>query len=180
MKKRFFLLSLLATVYCLPVSAQVTGPGTITPVYDGDDGILANIFRQKCLGCHSASLPAGQRDGAPEGVNFDTFEGAKNEGDEIIERAVTLSNMPPSGSLSDAEKQALSNWQTLGFPETTMPPVYFSATQALELSEVFIIGEDGTITSKVKTGMQLVPPFVAPFQFEVQQLEVIDIGGEGS
>jgi hypothetical protein len=179
MKKRFFLLSLLATVYCLPVGAQVTGPGTITPVYDGDDGILANILRQKCLGCHSASLPAGQRVGAPVGVDFDTFAGAKQSGDEIIERAVELMSMPPSGPLSDAEKQALSNWKTLGFPEITMPPVYFSATQALELPEVFIIDADGTISTKVKTGMQLVPPFVAPFRFEIQQLEVIDIGGEG-
>lgn len=179
MKKRLSLLFILASVYCLPVSAQ-TVPAAITPVYGGDDGILANIIRQKCLGCHLSTLLEGQRNGAPVGVDFDTFEGAKKEGDEIIERAVTLSNMPPSGSLSDAEKQALSNWKALGFPEITMPAMYFSATQALELPEVFVVGEDGTITSKIKTGMKLIPPFVDPFRFEIQQLEVLDTEGEGS
>jgi len=181
MKKQLSLLFLLASVYCLPVSAQVTGPeATITPVYDGDDGILANIIRQKCLGCHLSTLPDDQRDGAPVGVDFDTFAGAKQSGDEIVEHAVVVMNMPPSGPLSDAEKQALSNWKALGFPEITMPAMYFSATQALELPEVFVVGEDGTITSKVKTGMKLIPPFVDPFRFEIQQLEVLDIGGEGS
>ena len=181
MKKRLSLLFLLASVYCLPVSAQVTGPGAaITPVYEGDDGILANIIRQKCLSCHLSTLPAGQRESAPVGVDFDTFATAKQFGDEIVERAVELMNMPPSGPLSDAEKQALSNWKALGFPEITMPAVYFAATQSLELPEVFIVGEDGTITTKVKTDMKLIPPFVDPFRFEIQQLEVLDIGGEGS
>lgn len=180
MKKRVSLLAFLASVYCFPVSAQVAAPAEITPVYDGDGGILANIFRQKCLGCHLSTLPAGQRDSAPVGVDFDTFATAKQFGNEIVARAVELMNMPPSGPLSDEEKQALQNWKALGFPESTLPALYFSATQALELPEVFIIDENGNISSKVKTGMKLVPPFVAPFRFEIQQLEVVDLEGGGS
>ena len=177
MKLRFSLVILLVTVYCLPTSAQVKAPAQISPVFEGDSGILANIFRQKCLGCHLSTLPAGQRGGAPVGVDFDTFATARQFGDEIVARTVELMNMPPSGPLSDEEKQALLNWKALGFPESTLPALYFSATQALELPEVFIVDENGNISSKVKTGMQLVPPFVAPFRFEIQQLEVIDIDG---
>ena len=178
MKMRFSLVLFLASVYCLPVSAQVTTPAEIAPVYEGDNGILANIFRQKCLSCHLSTLPAGQRDSAPVGVDFDTFATAKQFGDEIVEHAVELMDMPPSGPLSDEEKQALLNWKALGFPESTLPALYFSATQALELPEVFIIDENGNISSKVTTGMKLVPPFVAPFRFEIQQLEVVDLEGE--
>ncbi|GJL73124.1 MAG: hypothetical protein NMNS01_23230 [Nitrosomonas sp.] len=180
MKMRFSLVLFLVTVYCLPAGAQVTAPAEINPVFEGDGGILANIFRQKCLGCHLSTLPAGQRGGAPVGVNFDTFATARQFGDEIVARAVELMNMPPSGPLSDEEKQALLNWKTLGFPESTLPAFYFSATQALELPEVFIIDENGNISSKVKTGMQLVPPYAAPFRFEIQQLEVIDLEEEMS
>ena len=45
MKMRFSLVLFLASVYCLPVNAQVTTPAEIAPVYEGDNGILANIFR---------------------------------------------------------------------------------------------------------------------------------------
>ena len=180
MRKQFSLLLFLALIYSFPVSAQVTAPAEIAPVYEGDNGILANIFRQKCLSCHLSTLPAGQRDSAPVGVDFDTFATAKQFGDEIVERAVELMDMPPSGSLSDEEKQALLNWKTLGFPESTLPALYFSATQSLELPEVFIIDENGNISSKVRTGMKLVPPFVAPFRFEIQQLEVVDLEDGGS
>lgn len=178
MKVRFSVVFFLATVYCLPAGAQVTVPAEITPVYEGDGGILANIFRQKCLGCHLSTLPAGQRGRAPVGVDFDTFATAEQFGDEIVERAVELMNMPPSGPLSEEEKQALLNWKALGYPESTLPALYYSATQALELPEVFIIDVNGNISSKVKAGMKLVPPFVAPFRFEIQQLEVVDFEGE--
>ena len=180
MKNRLYLL-LLFLLFSMPINAQVNGADAgITPIYDGDTGIRAKIIQSKCLGCHLSTLQEGQRNGAPIDANFDTFEGAKIKGDEIIERAVTLSNMPPSGSLSDEEKQALSNWQALGFPESTMPAHYFPATQMLEIPEVFIINEDGGITTKVKTGLLLVPPFAEPFRFEIQQLEVLNVEGEGS
>ena len=178
MKMRFSLVLFLASVYYLPVSAQVTLPAEIAPVYEGDDGILANIFRQKCLGCHLSTLPAVQRNGAPVGVDFDTFATARQFGNEIVERTVEQMNMPPNGSLSAEEKQAIMNWKTLVFPESTLPALYFSATQALELPEVFIVDENGNIASKVKTGMKLLPPFVEPFRFEIQQLEVLDLETE--
>lgn len=181
MKKCLALSLFLISVYCLPLSAQINGSEeAITPVYEGETGILEKVIRPNCLGCHSSTLQGGQRNGAPEGVNYDTFAGAKQFGDRIVQRAVKLMTMPPRGPIGDKEKQALKNWMMLGFPENTMPPHYITETVVLELPEIFIIDTDGNISTKATTEMKLIAPFVAPFRFEIQQIEVVNLEEEGN
>ena len=141
------LLSLFICTFSISTAAQVTGQeDTIIPTYNGDNGILEKIIGPKCLGCHSSQLSGeSERSFAPEGVNFDTFEGAKEQGDKIVTQAVELMRMPPNSApkLNDNEKQALKNWMVLGFPEETLPTHYIVADQTLILPEVFIIDADG-------------------------------------
>lgn len=163
----------LFLLFSLPTHAQVNIG--IQPVYDGENGIRAKIIQPKCLHCHSSSLSGDERGFAPSGVNFDTYELTSQHLNKIIRNTVTTSNMPRDSSLTAEQKQALSNWQVLGFPESTMPAHYTASTQTLTIPDVFLINEDGSITTKAKTGMKLAPPFTEPFRFEIQELEVTNI-----
>ena len=171
------LLSFFLCTFSMSAIAQVTDlEDTLVPTYNGDNGILEKIIGLKCLGCHSSQLSGeSERSFAPEGVNFDTFEGAKEQGDKIVTQAVELMRMPPNSApkLNDNEKQALKNWMVLGFPEETLPTHYIVADQTLILPEVFIIDADGNITTKAVTDMKLFES--EPIRFEIQQLEVIDL-----
>ncbi len=171
------LLSFFICTFSISAVAQTTEQeDAIVPTYNGENGILERIISTKCLGCHSSQLSGeAERNFAPEGVNFDTFEGAKQQGDRIVSQAVELMRMPPNSAirLNDDEKQAVRNWMRLGFPEDTLPTHYNVADQTLILPEVFIIDADGNITTKAVTDMKLVES--APIRFEIQQLEVLDL-----
>ena len=171
------LLSFFICIFSVSAFAQATEvEDTIVPTYNGENGILERIISPKCLGCHSSQLSGeSERNFAPAGVNFDTFEGAKQQGDKIVTQAVELMRMPPNSApkLNDNEKQAVKNWMMLGFPEETMPTHYNVSDQTLILPEVFIIDDDGNITTKAVTDMKLVES--APIRFEIQQLEVLDL-----
>lgn len=171
------LLSFFICTFSISAVAQATGvEDAIVPTYNGVNGILETIIRPKCLGCHSSQLSGeSERNFAPVGVNFDTFEGAKQQGNRIVSQAVELMRMPPNSALrlDDNEKQAVRNWMMLGFPEETMPTHYNVADQTLILPEVFIIDADGNISTKAVTDMKLVES--APIRFEIQQLEVLDL-----
>lgn len=176
-KSLSLILSFFIYTFSFSVAAQVNElEDTITPTYNGDNGILEKIIRPKCLTCHSSQLSGeSARNFAPEGVDFDTFEGAKQQGSDIVNQAVEFMRMPPNSAfrLNDDEKQAVKNWMMLGFPEETMPTHYIVADQTLISPEVFIINADGNITTKAVIDMRLVES--APIRFEIQQLEVLDI-----
>ncbi len=178
MKNRLGLfLTFFICTFSISAVAQTTEvENAIVPTYNGENGILERIISPKCLGCHSSQLSGeSERSFAPASVNFDTFEGAKQQGDRIVNQAVELMRMPPNSALrlNDDEKQAVKNWMMLGFPEETMPTNYSVADQTLILPEVFIIDADGNITTKAVTDMKLVES--APIRFEIQQLEVLDL-----
>ena len=60
----------------------------IEAVYDGENGIRAQVFSSNCLFCHSSELTGSQRNGAPSSVNWDTYDDAVENGDRAIVRAV--------------------------------------------------------------------------------------------
>ena len=85
---RLFNFIILCVIYSHTVFA-------IDPVYDGDNGIRAQVFATNCLFCHSSELTGSQRNGAPTNVNWDTYSAAAEKGDRAIVRAVELMSMPP-------------------------------------------------------------------------------------
>lgn len=81
-----------------------------------------------CTGCHSSTLPADARQGAPEDINFDTHAAFKPHDRLVYERAVleahalaadpnaSASPMPPAGLPSEADRKRLAQWIACGAP----------------------------------------------------------------
>ena len=68
-----------------------------------------------CTSCHASALNPNDRMGAPQGVDFDTWEGAAQWSDRIA--AVSHgegATMPPAGGPTDAEREAIVAWVACG------------------------------------------------------------------
>ncbi|NOQ14431.1 MAG: hypothetical protein GQ583_08155 [Methyloprofundus sp.] len=148
----------------------------IEPVYEGEEGIRAQVFASNCLACHSSENTGEARNNAPLGVDFDNYADAVTSGDKAVARGVTFMNMPPDFSplskLNEEQKQALKNWQALGFPEYTLPAIFSFSTTTLHLPKVYLKDENGDITQKVSAEMVLLPNQQA-IQFELSDFHDI-------
>ncbi|NOQ63387.1 MAG: hypothetical protein GQ582_02605 [Methyloprofundus sp.] len=86
-------------------------------------------------------------------------------------------NMPPSFSplptLDDEQKQALKNWQALGFPEHSLPAIYSFSSTILDLPKVYLKDENGDIVQKISAEMALIPN-QQTLQFELTDFHEID------
>jgi uncharacterized membrane protein len=68
-----------------------------------------------CRGCHSSSIPQGQRQKAPLAVNFDSVDDVRNFAERIEARAASIDpTMPPAGGPSEAERALLREWIECG------------------------------------------------------------------
>ncbi len=149
----------------------------IEPVYEGEDGIRARIFARSCLVCHSSENTGEARNNAPVGIDFDNYTDALASGDKAIARAVTFMNMPPSFSsaprLSEEQKQALANWQALGFPEHNLPAIFSFGSGKLQLPKVYLKEANGDIVQKLSVEMNLLPTQDS-IQFELADFHEIE------
>lgn len=75
-----------------------------------------------CTGCHHSELPADLRQGAPVGMDFDTWEGANAWSRSIYERVVVKRTMPPAGGPSDEGRELLGEWLSCELPGRTTTP----------------------------------------------------------
>ena len=86
-------------------------------------------------------------------------------------------NMPPSFSslskLNEEQKQALKNWQALGFPEHSLPPIFSFSSSTLHLPKVYLKDEKGDIVQKISAEMALIPNQPA-IQFELIDFHEVD------
>jgi len=89
------------------------------------DGFL----RTWCTGCHSSTLAADDRQGAPQDLNFDSAALYKPHARLVYERAVLAAHaaatdpksaapMPPAGVVPEADRRRLSEWIACGSPGT--------------------------------------------------------------
>lgn len=69
-----------------------------------------------CTGCHASTLEGADREGAPVNINFDVYETAKTYADDASNE-VAEGGMPPSGSVTEEQKQSLYTWAQCGTPE---------------------------------------------------------------
>lgn len=70
-----------------------------------------------CTGCHHASLPAGERAGAPLGVDFETLTKIRAQADRIWARSGDQNaTMPPIGPAPADERAKLGEWLACGAP----------------------------------------------------------------
>jgi len=88
---------------------------------DGTVPTFAQVtaFQRVCTNCHDSSLEGDDRNGAPEGYDFDVYERAEDEAEEIAEY-VGDGSMPPPDSgftLTANERTAVLRWAECGTPE---------------------------------------------------------------
>lgn len=68
-----------------------------------------------CAGCHSSLLPDGMREGAPLGVDLDTYAGVVAWVDRVEARAIgDAPTMPPGGGPAEDERRLLAEWLQCG------------------------------------------------------------------
>lgn len=73
---------------------------------------------QVCTMCHSSAKTGNQRNGAPDGVNFNQYESASAYANQAAIE-VNVGAMPPEGSnlsLTVVQKNTLFDWAMCGSP----------------------------------------------------------------
>ena len=73
------------------------------------------VLASRCLACHGEPT----RNGAPSSSAMATYETAKALAGQILERTVTIKDMPPGVPLSDDEMGLIWMWVEAGAPEGT-------------------------------------------------------------
>ena len=80
-------------------------------------------LRTQCTSCHGSALGPPQRQGAPEGVNFDTYASTVSYGPDILVWAVGDSPpMPPAGQTNPDMQEQLAEWVQCGWPRSGRTP----------------------------------------------------------
>lgn len=75
-----------------------------------------------CTSCHAASLGPGERFGAPESINLDTYDAVLALEDRVQATAVGPDpRMPPVGGASEADKALFARWLECGLPGPPAP-----------------------------------------------------------
>lgn len=79
------------------------------------DSFGQGFMSTHCAGCHSSLYPEGMREGAPVGVDLDTYTGVLQWVDRVEARTLGEgATMPPGGGPSDAERALLAEWLACG------------------------------------------------------------------
>lgn len=68
------------------------------------------IIGRQCRPCHSVYRREGQRAGAPEGVNFDSWDDVLQWADRIQARTIDSETMPPAGGMVRQERLLMGEW----------------------------------------------------------------------
>jgi mono/diheme cytochrome c family protein len=147
---------LLAAMHILAAQTSYA----IQPEFEGNDGVLAQVFQTNCLACHSSGLSGPQRNGAPAALNWDDYTTVVANFDRIFTRAAVQKTMPPAFSglpaLNQEQQDALLAWKEAGFPRaetqvSTIEPQYQGTHGIFE--QVFAINCIGCHSS-TKTGAE--------------------------
>lgn len=71
------------------------------------------FMRSYCTGCHSSLLPDGLREGAPVGINLDTYADVQQWAERILVRVDAEQNpMPPGGGPRIEDLANVHEWLT--------------------------------------------------------------------
>ena len=83
------------------------------------DNFARQFFSDYCTRCHAATLSGTQRNAAPSGVDYDTFQAAAaNAGGAKARAGTDAGGMPPGTPIpTTAERATLVEWVDAGAPE---------------------------------------------------------------
>lgn len=79
-------------------------------------GNIQKLLARFCTSCHSSTLQGADRNGAPEGRNWDVYETTVANAD-LIKRMIQGGAMPPTGRLPDVDIALFVEWTTTGLRE---------------------------------------------------------------
>ena len=106
-------LALLGLAGCAPEAEDTAGCAHDPPLTWENFGHA--IVTRHCLGCHSALLPEERREGAPAGVDFDTYGDVLAWAERIEARSTGEgASMPPGGGPTAPERELLAEWLSCG------------------------------------------------------------------
>jgi uncharacterized membrane protein len=77
---------------------------------------IKSILDANCIGCHAVDKQGASRNGAPVGINFDTYQAAKSSGTRA-NQLIQAGTMPIGGQLSSEDKSLFQQWANQNFPE---------------------------------------------------------------
>jgi len=81
------------------------------------DNYGEGYLRSWCNGCHSSEVSGDGREGAPVGMDFDTYAGLQEHLDRVVARGTgDEPTMPPVGGADDAERERFAEWLDCGAP----------------------------------------------------------------
>jgi hypothetical protein len=107
--------ALASAVAC---DSEETGQNSSGLCNVGYDDFAGPFLLNWCVGCHSSSLPEGQRQEAALEINFDTLDGLRKNASKarlmVVEEA-----MPPVGGPSVHERELFARWIDCGMPGAT-------------------------------------------------------------
>ena len=95
------------------------------PIGDPSDGLpdavtytqhVKPLLDAHCIQCHATSRQGADRNGAPTGVNCDTYAVAQASADRGNAR-IQAGTMPPSGGLSQYDRSLFAKWVEQGTQE---------------------------------------------------------------
>jgi len=82
------------------------------------DNTGAPFMRTWCTSCHHSDLDAEARQGAPEGVNLESWSDVQTWAERVEARVwADSAPMPPAGGPTEAELEILAEWLACGAPE---------------------------------------------------------------
>ena len=104
-----------AVIMIAAIGRTATAQTTYTQVLD-------QIFQPRCLGCHSSNLVGAARNGAPVGVDYNTFANATSGTNETRANVrIQAGTMPPGGGLSGSLMTLMQAWANGGFDPNAAP-----------------------------------------------------------
>lgn len=81
------------------------------------DNFGSGFLSEYCLGCHSSEIPMNMRQGAPEGIDFDTMDGLRVFAPRIYARSADgYDTMPPAGGPDATSRILFGEWLACGMP----------------------------------------------------------------
>lgn len=91
-------------------------PCVDAPTYTNDIAVIVEV---RCLSCHSTALVGPGRDGAPEGLNYDTYD-LLQPNLMTFSNALTSGRMPPPAGgtpgTTAEERTLVAEWAACRYP----------------------------------------------------------------
>ena len=115
-------LGLLFVIACTEGGGKDTGDELpdVLGQCDSDQGItwadVQPIFQANCTECHSSELSVADRQDAPVGVDYDTAETARLNGD-LTWQMIRYGMMPLYGDIPSEDAMLIWEWLNCGGPE---------------------------------------------------------------